>query len=269
MTRPKQKSSDCVSPYWKRHKTLPHFVSFPCGQCYPCKTKRVLSWTFRLEQELKQSDSAHFITFTYQDIQLPLTPSLEFTLDKTHFQKFMKRLRRRAEKDFHVKKIRYFCAGEYGGKTGRPHYHAIIFNADINHIETEWKYGKIHRGEVTSRSIMYTMKYILKERGQKTHDQMPEFQLMSKGLGQGYLSQDIIDYHHRDLIENNTIQLPGGPKQALPRYYKNKIYTDEEKLKIAEEFSKIRPVFNHDLQQSLIEKSQNKLRNENKNRDSV
>jgi hypothetical protein len=45
------------------------------------------------------------------------------SLNVAHFQKFMKRLRDRIK----PLKIRFFHCGEYGDKTRRPHYHALIF----------------------------------------------------------------------------------------------------------------------------------------------
>jgi hypothetical protein len=49
------------------------------------------------------------------------------SLDVSHFQKFMKRLRDRIK----PLKIRFFHCGEYGDLTRRPHYHALIFGYDF------------------------------------------------------------------------------------------------------------------------------------------
>jgi hypothetical protein len=48
---------------------------------------------------------------------------LELENNVSHFQIFMKRLRHRVK----PLKIRFFHCGEYGDKTRRPHYHALIF----------------------------------------------------------------------------------------------------------------------------------------------
>ena len=63
-----------------------------------------------------------FITLTYDDAHLPYNQSLSVR----DFQLFMKRLR----KEF-GSGVRFFHCGEYGEKTGRPHYHAILFNCDF------------------------------------------------------------------------------------------------------------------------------------------
>lgn len=43
----------------------------PCGKCIPCLRKRRADWSFRLENEFLNSDSALFITLTYDNIHLP------------------------------------------------------------------------------------------------------------------------------------------------------------------------------------------------------
>ena len=80
-------------------------------------------WSFRLREELKDSESAHFLTLTYDDEHIIITGNNEPTLYKRDVQLFLKSLRK-----LQKQKIKYYFVGEYGGKTDRPHYHAIIFN---------------------------------------------------------------------------------------------------------------------------------------------
>lgn len=71
-------------------------------------------------------------------------------LDKTDAQKFLKRIRYYIHKDFKYETIRYYCVGEYGPKTLRPHYHFILFtdsekvssNIEI-YIHKSWKLGRV------------------------------------------------------------------------------------------------------------------------------
>ena len=99
----------------------------------------------------------------------------------------MKRLRKHAKST----KIKYYACGEYGSKTERPHYHAIVFNLPRpfdKYILKAWKYGHIHVGTVTEQSIFYTTKYALKGLRRKNawdydaRGREPEFQLMSNIL---------------------------------------------------------------------------------------
>ncbi len=72
------------------------------------------------------------MTLTYDDEHLPINDYVDSdgvihgkpTLRKRDVQLFLKRLRKNYKYDNHIK---YFCCGEYGGKTFRPHYHLIIF----------------------------------------------------------------------------------------------------------------------------------------------
>lgn len=101
----------------------------PCGRCIGCRLDRSRAWAVRITHEAQLYDSNWFATFTYNDEFLPKSGSLEY-LD---FQLFMKRLRRKMRGQRPGPEgnypLRFFCAGEYGGRTGRPHFHAILFNA--------------------------------------------------------------------------------------------------------------------------------------------
>lgn len=210
-------------------------IPVPCGKCPTCKRNRTSMWQFRLMQESKNSHSAYFVTFTYDTEYVPITPNGFMTLDKKEFPRYMKRLRKAHPKGT---KIKYYAVGEYGSKRSRPHYHAIIFNADLSLIEPSWTVngnplGGVHIGSVTNDSVGYTAKYINKPSRIPLHasdDRIPEFSLMSKGLGKSYLSNDIINYHKRDLTRN-YVTIDGGVKLPLPKYYRDKILTDQEKTK--------------------------------------
>lgn len=117
-------------------------------------------------------DNNCFITLTYDDDHLPTDGSLH----KHHYQKFMKRLR----KKYAGKNIRYYHCGEYGDQTKRPHYHACIFNLDFSdrtqytiangvscdtsEILTDiWGHGFVTVGDLTFESAAYVARYIMKK----------------------------------------------------------------------------------------------------------
>lgn len=93
-------------------------IEAPCGQCNPCRITKRQEWVFRIMIELRENKFAYFVTLTYNPEHLPD----KGTLVKRHLQLFWKKLRER-----HDSKIRYIAVGEYGDKSDRPHYHAIIF----------------------------------------------------------------------------------------------------------------------------------------------
>lgn len=204
-----------------------------CGRCVPCLRKKQIDWCFRLGHELTNSSSACFLTLTYNDENIPIS-SGGYSLVRSDFQKFMKRLRKHAN----TTKIKYYACGEYGDKTERPHYHAIVFNLPRpfeKYIDKAWKLGHVHIGTVTESSIFYTTKYALKGLRRRRSEQVdelgrePQFQLMSNGLGIGYIKSTIVEYLKTN--GSKLLTVPGGHKKKLPRYYIDKMFTDpEEKL---------------------------------------
>lgn len=216
----------CDSPFWVMPKAAFEKVPVPCGRCPPCKLRRVNSWVFRLSQEDRVSLSSHFLTLTYDTSFVPISPHGFMTLEKKHFQDYMKRLRKLCP-DVSLK---YYAVGEYGTNNKRPHYHAIVFNCpDTSLFNEAWGLGSIHVGNVTQDSIAYCMKYIDKPSSFKhaRDDRQTEFSLMSKGLGSNYLSDEMLHYHKSDLSRLYATN-PGGHRIALPRYYRMKIYTENE-----------------------------------------
>lgn len=99
-------------------------IDLPCGQCIGCRLERARQWAVRSVKEAQMHDHNCFITLTYDDQRLPAGR----TLVKEDLQKFFKRLRKRLGA---AVPVRYLACGEYGDKTQRPHYHAIIFGYEF------------------------------------------------------------------------------------------------------------------------------------------
>ena len=114
-------STRCITPFYKKLEIVngvtTGYVPFPCGKCPPCMRRRVSGWSFRLVKHGEQSNSALFVTLTYEDEKIPISKNGLQTLDKTDLQKFFKRLRKLTHE-----KISYYAVGEYGDKTQRPRY---------------------------------------------------------------------------------------------------------------------------------------------------
>lgn len=208
-------------------------ISVPCGKCPNCIKRRTSAWSFRLMQEDKRSKSSLFVTLTYDTMKVPITHNGYMTIVKRDLQLFFKRLRKA-----HVKEnisIKYYAVGEYGGKTKRPHYHIILFNAKLSLISTAWNLGHVHYGTVSEASVGYTMKYIAKNGSIPMHrndDRTPEFSLMSKGLGDNYITDKTKKWHKQDLTNRMYCNV-GEKKISMPRYYKEKIYSESERKAIS------------------------------------
>lgn len=172
--------AECLTPFTVTIKTTGEQIPVPCGKCPECLARRTSGWSFRLMQEDKQSLSSHFLTLTYDTSKVPISKNGFMELSKRDLQLFFKRLRKKHKAEVPIK---YYAVGEYGGKTKRPHYHIILFNAELSTIQSAWNNGQIHYGAVTGASVGYTLKYMMKPPSRPMHkndDRTREFSLMSK-----------------------------------------------------------------------------------------
>lgn len=234
----------CLTPITLKRETMnDDSVSVPCGRCPVCLKRRADGWAFRLMQEDTRSNNSVFLTLTYNTDHVPLSARGFMNLNKRDVQLFLKRLRKLAGRSYNVvTPIRYYVCGEYGSRFFRPHYHAIIFNCPSpNLVMRAWMLdnkpiGDVHFGQVSGASVMYTLKYMCKEKRIPLHsndDRLPEFALMSKRLGASYLSEEICNWHHADMLNRLHLTLKDGRKIAMPRYYKDKLFTEYDKELIA------------------------------------
>lgn len=147
------------------------------------------------------------------------------------------------KRNFDLSGIRYYAVGEYGEKSERPHYHALIFNLPHDLIEPghadwmaqTWGKGNVHFGEVTIESISYTAKYMFKQyfRTPKDDDRQKVFANMSQGIGKGYLTPEVIQWHRTH--ENPMVINWDYKEQLMPRYYRERIWPSKwDQLRIGE-----------------------------------
>ena len=216
-------------------------IQLPCGQCIGCRLERSRQWAVRCLHESQLHDENAFLTLTYSDENLPSDGSIS----KREMQLFIKRLR----KLISPRKIRYVYCGEYGDKTKRPHYHALIFNYDFSadrrvhsrnrdgsylytsaELESVWPKGHALIGDVTFESAAYVARYCLKKVTGKAaaaaYERLdpltgevftiePEFFQMSlrPGIGRGW-----IDKYKSDVYPSDEV-IVRGHKTRPPRYY--------------------------------------------------
>ena len=212
-----------------------NFVTIPCGQCMECRLANARSWTVRILHECVLHSRNSFITLTYNDDNLPENG----TLVKKHVQDFMKNLRIKLQRRYGVN-IRFYCAGEYGSHTYRPHYHLIIFGFDFpdrrlhsrsksgyNYyrsplLEETWHYGFSSVGDVTYKSVAYVAKYVTKKLSGSISDFaydgiIPEFAMMSRRPGVGH---DFVLKYTDDIYNYDQVEFKGF-KTRPPVYYDN------------------------------------------------
>lgn len=205
--------------------------------------------------ECSEHPNNWFVTLTYDDSHVPIKRGLclktgeyieELNLNKPDVQKFLKRLRKRWKTHYGEENIRFYCAGEYGDDTDRPHYHICLFNLDIKdleeyptknalgqqyyiskEIEEVWGMGNVRIGELTSMSAGYTARYVMKKwKGKKgaeewaaNHIKEREFALMSRkpGIGSKYFERN-----KEKMLRDGFIMVPaleGAYRATTPKSY--------------------------------------------------
>ncbi|ALS03700.1 VP4 [Gokushovirus WZ-2015a] len=223
-----------------RTTPLAETLSLPCGQCIGCRLERSRQWATRIMFEAQLHEENCFITLTYNDQHLPNPPSLKYE----DYQLFMKRLRKTLGH-----KVRFFACGEYGERTFRPHYHAVIFGhdfpdkvlfsrSDSGHdifvspsLQKCWGLGHTTVQDLEFNSAAYVAKYSLKkvtgeaaeahyqwidqETGECTQLQ-PEFARMSlkPGIGGKWF-----DLYNADVYAGHDYVIVNGHKCRPPRYF--------------------------------------------------
>ncbi len=204
-------------------------MTLACGRCIGCRLDKSREWAIRCVHEAQMHDENCFITLTYDEQNLPHDGSL----NKQHFQKFIKKLRKYVE----PKKFRYFHCGEYGEKLQRPHYHACLFGYDFPDkeffqekkenklytskiLEEKWNKGFATIGEMTFETAAYCARYAMKK---ITGDNAPEhYQTVNTITGE----------IHQVQSEYATMSTGRKPGEGLggPWYkkYKNDLFPEDE-----------------------------------------
>lgn len=243
----------CLTPISIYNPKAGGYMEAPCSRCWNCLTRRADAWAFRIMQERKRATSAHFITLTYDTEHVPINQeTMTFTLDKKAIPGYMKRLRKLHTQAYkHINKnkwkiqpLKYYAVGEYGENFERPHYHIILFNAIKELIPLSWSInGKmlglvdIGKKGVTAGGARYLCQYMLTGLDQNFDNRQKPFSLMSKGLGNNYITEAIKKWHlqttGKSVINNKGeiiktrdryYAIQDGYKIALPRYYRDKIF---------------------------------------------
>lgn len=112
----------------KSGRREPLYYVFACGKCNLCRAKKSSEYSFRSACETHTYPlNPLFVTLTYKDDFLPSEG-----LVLSHLQNFFKRLRFRLNAFGLRTDFRYLAVGEYGAKSGRPHYHIIFWNLPIS-----------------------------------------------------------------------------------------------------------------------------------------
>lgn len=146
-------------------------ISIPCGKCFNCLKSKSHGLLVRAVKEASCYDFNSFITLTVSDENLEkVFPN--GSLIHRPWQLFLKRLGKRLGKC-----PRFLMCAEYGSKSLRPHYHAVLFGVRFTDIcvypdgsftsskliQECWPFGQIQCADVNQERIAYVSGYTLKD----------------------------------------------------------------------------------------------------------
>lgn len=237
------KKNGGVIPHCADERLL--YVPVKCGNCMECCKQKEREWRVRLQEEIRDTENLtpRFVTFTFSneslnqlddDVLSKGNRTLSgYNLDNASAKLGVRRFLERWRKKF-KKSVKHWLVTEIGGNnTERIHIHGILFtNESIETIDEIWKYGHTWIGEyVSEKTINYIVKYISKT--DEKHKEYKSIILTSAGIGKGYTKRkDSKNNKYREKSTNETYRTRDGQRFALPIYYRNKIYTEEEREKL-------------------------------------
>ncbi len=202
-----------------------------------CRKQKARNWCVRLQEDIRVNTNGKFVTFTFNEHELQKLDNeikglsgydRDNEICRIAIRRFTERWRKKNKKS-----IRHWLVTELGHTgTERVHIHGIVWTDKIKEVETTWKYGKIWVGEyVNAKTINYIVKYVNKV--DNKHKEYNSKIFTSKGIGGNYMNRtDMLRNKYKGDKTIETYKTREGMELALPIYYRNKIYTDEEKEKL-------------------------------------
>lgn len=214
------------------------YVPIGCGNCIECRRQKAREWQVRLCEEIKVWKYKYFVTFTFSCEELEKLAN-EFPNKKHNVnliagiavRRFLERYRKHNKHS-----LKHWFITELGHtNTERIHLHGIIFTdneLDNDSLQKYWKYGITYMGEYcTNKTINYIVKYVTKI--DPDHKTYKADIFTSAGIGSNYITNITRRIHkYNGTQTNQSYILPNGQRISLPIYYRNKLWTQEERDKI-------------------------------------
>lgn len=222
-------------------------VPIGCGKCIECSKKKAREWQVRLLEDVRHNTNGKFVTMTFSNKSIKQLASLtkglkgyekDNEIAKIAVRRFLERWRKKYKKS-----VRHWLVTELGHNgTENIHLHGIIWTDNtMEEIEEIWQYGWMWKGKkkingklenyVSERTVNYITKYISK-RDNINKEYKPRI-LTSAGIGKGYMERtDWIKNKFNGEETREYYKTKTGHKMAMPIYWRNKIYNEEEREKL-------------------------------------
>lgn len=210
------------------------YVTAACGECLECRKQKQREWLVRMSEELRNNPNAYFMTLTfseegYNEVKKLCEGTDENEIATKAVRLMLERIRRKTKKS-----LKHWLITELGHeKTERLHLHGLVWGIGSDKlVEEKWNYGITFTGTfVNERTINYITKYITKI--DKDHKDFTGKILCSAGIGANYINRaDSKKHEYKEGETIETYRLRNGAKINLPVYYRNKIFTEEEREKL-------------------------------------
>lgn len=233
-------------------------VPVGCGKCIECRKQEKTKWQVRLLEDVRHNKNAKFVTLTFSNESIAeLAKEIKglkgYDLDNEiatlAVRRFLERWRKKYDKS-----IRHWLITELGHEgTEHVHMHGIMWSNEeldkkletnnislLDEIENIWSYGWVWKGAkhngnyknfVNEKTVNYITKYVHKI--DKDHEYYKAKVLTSAGIGRNYIDRTDSEKHKFNGTETKeTYRSRTGHEIALPIYWRNKVWTEEEREKL-------------------------------------
>jgi len=221
-------------------------VPTKCGNCMECMKAKAREWKLRIAEDVRENKNGKFTTLTFSNESIRALSQEEglktlrgYILDnaiaKLAVRRFLERWRKK-----HGKSVRHWLVTELGHNgTENIHLHGIIWTDEkIEEIRERWNYGFIYPKKdnktpnyVNEKTATYITKYLSKK--DLKHKEYKPKMFVSAGIGKGYAERE--DAERNEYKGEKTIttyKSRNGTEQALPIYWRNQIYSEDEREKL-------------------------------------
>lgn len=212
-------------------------VPVGCSKCIECMKQKSREWQVRLMEDVRHNKNGKFVTLTYSNESIKKISKeikglkgydLDNEIAKKSVRWFLERWRKKYKKS-----IRHWLVTELGHNgTENIHIHGIMWtDQSLDEIEKIWQYGYIWKGKenyVSEKTVNYLVKYVNKI--DKVHTEYKPKILTSAGIGGGYIDRgESRNNQYKGKDTNETYKTRTGHKIAMPTYWRNKIYSEDER----------------------------------------
>lgn len=215
-----------------------------------CKKQKARAWSIRLQEEILTDRTGRFVTLTFSNESIyniihgldtegkktsqPIKGLDGYELDNEIAKIAVRRFLERWRKKFGTS-VKHWLITELGQSTKKHkgteniHLHGLIFTDKPKAIEERWQYGYVYIGDyVSNRTINYCVKYYTKT--DELHKEYNAKILTSAGIGSNYINRlEAQRNKFNGDKTKETYKTRDGKEINMPTYWRNKIYTDEER----------------------------------------